>query len=96
MSKETEYGVCWYKREQGDRFRDMGSDPERIEDTDEEWIQGANKSISRLQSQGMKIRKISVNVEEMLAWCNERGVPLNAESRAEYAARLLADKDGRP
>ena len=37
--------------------------------------------------------KVLVDVEALLAWCNERGLPVNGESRSQYAAWLLQEKD---
>jgi len=95
MPEVTVYGVCWYKPEQWQRLREIVDDPDDIEDTHEEWKKGANKAISEFQSQGIQVKKVSINVEELLAWCNERGVPVNGESRSEYVTDILRQRSNK-
>ena len=38
---------------------------------------------------GVIVEKIDVDVEEVLAWCNERGLPMKASSRSEFVAERV-------
>jgi len=39
------------------------------------------------------VTKVTVDTEELLLWCNERGLKVNGESRSQYASWLLQEKD---
>ena len=88
-------GVCWYKEEQWERLKEIVVDPENIEETYQQWRKDAEKTLIELKANGVNIKKVSVDTEEMLIWANEQGRPLDGEARSEYAANLLQDRDNR-
>ena len=86
----TEYvgkasGVAWYDREQGPRWRQGAADPERLEETYEEWIAMAEQAIHEIEATGMLIERVPVDTEELIAWCNEQGRPIDGAAGAEFA-----------
>jgi hypothetical protein len=38
------------------------------------------------------LKKVDLDVEEVLAWCNARGVAMNAETRSRYVSERLRQK----
>ena len=85
--------VCWYKENQWERFKEIVSDKENIEDTYLEWRKEAEIKLNELKSQGLNIKKILVDTEEMLLWANEQGRDLNGDLRSQYAAHILKSRD---
>lgn len=83
------YGLCWYQPEQWDRLKEISSDRDDLEDTYEEWRRNANKSLSELRASGQVIKKVKINLEELLLWCNEQQLKINSHSRAGYASHVL-------
>lgn len=85
-------GVAWYMPEQWKRLREVSEDRSEIEDTFEEWQVNAEKGIRLMQSQGIIPEKVLLDVEKFLAWCSEKALPPNGESRSEYAAWLMRER----
>ena len=85
-------GLCWYQREQWELLKECAVDPERLDDSYEEWKSGANGAIQDLQKRGIYPRKVSVRVSELIEWCNELGYELNGKARSEYATYLLSKR----
>ena len=86
-------GVAWYRPEQWERLRGMVPDPGALEETYNEWVAMATRELSRLAEHGMVLEKVYVDVEELLAWCNERGRAVDGEARAEFAGVKLQERD---
>ena len=69
---------------------------DQLEDTHEEWKKHANKAIQDFQSSGKKIQKVKIDLEELLGWCNEKGISVNGKARAEYTAYVLRQRNKKP
>ena len=87
-------GVCWYKEEQWERLKEIVADTESLEDTYQQWRKDAEKALSQLRANGLNVKKVSVDTEEMLIWANEHGRSLDGEARSEYAVYILQHKRG--
>ncbi|RLA47866.1 MAG: hypothetical protein DRR06_01265 [Gammaproteobacteria bacterium] len=83
------FGFCWYQPEQWERLREISDDRDDLEDTYDEWRTNANSALSEFQSAGKEIKKVKINLEELLLWCNEKGVSVKGSSRAEYVSYLM-------
>ena len=90
---ELRTGVAWWRPEQWARLRDIVADPDALEDTYEEWLAMATKELARLAKQGIVLAKVDVDVEELLAWCNEQGRAVDGEARAAFAAAKLQERE---
>jgi hypothetical protein len=88
--------IAWYKPEQWQRLLGVSADLDQLEKTFGEWQIMAEKAFQNFAAQGVFPEKVVVDVENILAWCNERELPVNGESRSQYASRLLwEEKDMR-
>jgi hypothetical protein len=88
-------GIAWYRREQWARLREISDDTEKLEDTYEEWLELATRALRDMRRLGMNVRKVDVDVEDLLGWCNEQGRPVDPSSRANYVAEKLRRRGGR-
>jgi len=88
---ETASGVAWYDRAQWQRLRQIVTDPERLENSYEEWIAMAEAAVRDLEATGMLIEKVPVDTEDLIVWCNERSRPIDGAARAEYASHRLRE-----
>ena len=79
-------GIAWYRPEQWDYLREVAFDPEALPDTYEEWLALATQQFRDMQAMGFTVRKVEVDVGDLLKWCMERGVPVNGESRSGFAS----------
>jgi len=84
-------GVAWYRREQWELLRAMAADTDNLEKTYDEWLVVAEKAIRELQLLGLELRKVDVDVNELAAWCQAQGRPLDGGARAEFARSRLED-----
>jgi hypothetical protein len=89
----AKFGVAWYKPEQWARLLEISQDRQDLEDTYAEWEAHAEDGLHRLAGQGLAPEKVIVDVEELLAWCNEKGIPVNGSSRSEYTAWSIRERD---
>jgi hypothetical protein len=87
-------GFAWYRPEQWQRVRDISSDTGALEDSYEEWLSLAEQKLKELSSSGLQVEKVDVHSEQLILWCNERGLEVNAQARSRYAAERLQELHG--
>ena len=85
-------GVAWYRPEQWDRLREVSEDVENLEDTYEAWLQTAEQMIRDGIPADVSVEKVDLDVEEVLAWCNARGLAMNSVARSRYVTERLRQK----
>lgn len=93
--KEMTFGVAWYRPEQWQRLREISIDKDGLEETYQEWVEGAEKAMRELRRQGVQPEKVDVDVEELLRWCQTQNVPVNGESRSNYVAVKMQEQEAR-
>jgi hypothetical protein len=80
-------GVGWYSPDQWSMLKAFAADSEKLDADYEAWLDQAEKNISVLKQQPhMEVVKIPVQVRELMAWCQERGLHCDAAARAQYLA----------
>ncbi len=82
-------GVAWYRREQWPLLRENSADAEDLEETYDEWLEFAKDALLNFARKGSPMRRIDVDVEELIAWCREENRPLDANARAAFASEKL-------
>jgi len=92
-SAEHRVGICFYSSEQWARLREVASDPEMLEETYEAWADMMKKNLLLMRESGIRYELIDIDVQKLLLWCKRKRYPVNGSSRAEYAARLLQERD---
>ena len=85
--------IAWYKPDQWQRLREISEDRDELEETHGEWQNLAEKALKDFAAQGLSVTKATVDTEELLRWCNERGLKVNGKSRSQYASWLLQEMD---
>jgi hypothetical protein len=84
-------GIAWFRADQWPLLRSLATDAEDLEETHEEWVKIAEKTIEDLARQGVLARKVDIDVNELQAWCLAQKRPLDSSARAEYAATHLGE-----
>ena len=64
-----------------------------LDDTFEQWETNANQALREITAQGVKVTKVMVVVDELVAWCREKGRAPNSASRAEFVSHVLGARD---
>jgi hypothetical protein len=82
-------GLAWFDRKQWKRLTEAVEDRSELEKTYEQWEQGALEALRTIERQGQKVEKVHVEVESLLYWCKENGLPVNGKSRAEYVTQIM-------
>jgi hypothetical protein len=77
-------GMAWYRPEQWTMLRVLASDPEVLEKTHAEWLNFATKKMEELRKEGIVVRKVDVDVQELAAWCQSRDRVLDGDGRASF------------
>lgn len=88
---EVVAGIAWFRANQWQLLRSLATDAEDLEETHEEWVKIAEKTIEDLARQGVLTPKVDVDVNELQAWCSAQNRPLDSSARAAYAAAHLRD-----
>ncbi|MGH9948955.1 MAG: hypothetical protein ACRD6X_17415 [Pyrinomonadaceae bacterium] len=85
-------GVGWYRAEQWQRLLEISEDRNNLEETHEAWFAVAEKTIKTAEL-SPRARKVDIDVEDLLSWCNARGFDVNSTARAQYVADKLRKED---
>jgi hypothetical protein len=85
----TTIGVAWYQREEWPRLLAAASDRDDLEDTYDEWLQTAERTLLDLTAQCLAMEEVEVGVDELVSWCQKQGQPLNGAARADYVSHKL-------
>lgn len=85
-------GVAWYRPEQWNRLLEIAADRDGLEDTYEEWLRFAERSLPQLSRHGILPQKVDIDVEELLQWCNDQNCPVNASARVKFVAEKLVQQ----
>ncbi|TMH82221.1 MAG: hypothetical protein E6H47_14275 [Betaproteobacteria bacterium] len=87
-------GLAWFDRKQWQRLTEAAEDRNELDDTYEQWQQNALDAVRMIERQGQKVERVHVEVESLVSWCKEEGLPVNGKSRAEYVTQLMRRRHG--
>ena len=87
-AKKPAVSVGWYDEEQWALVKANSTDPDRFEDTFEQWTQMAEAALAGMRSQGLHAEKYYVQASALLAWCIAHGKPNNAGTRAQFVSAM--------
>ncbi|SFB97611.1 hypothetical protein SAMN05660443_0966 [Marinospirillum celere] len=90
--KVQKAGLCWVRPEQWQRLLEVAEDSDRLESSWEEWQSKSLEMIEVFATRGIEIEKVDVDVEALIAWCQEKDKPVNASTRAEYVTALMMEQ----
>jgi hypothetical protein len=92
-SGQLKFGIAWFRPEQWSRLLEISEDREDLEETFAQWESLAEEKLRDLRAQGVDAEKITIDLEELLAWCKSRGLSVDATARSQYVADLLRKRD---
>ena len=87
--REVIVGIAWYRPEQWSMLRALSSDPEVLETTHAEWLSVVTKTMEDLRQQGILVKKIDVDVQELGAWCQSHDRVMDGGARATYVTEKM-------
>lgn len=74
----------WYRRDAYRRLREVVCDPETLPAEYKAWLADARRAFVKYKEMGFEPRRVYLDVDEMLAWCEERGREPDQKSREAY------------
>ncbi|NOX90196.1 MAG: hypothetical protein GXO77_14345 [Calditrichaeota bacterium] len=92
MKRKSLLGFVWFTREEWEKMHRIAVDPERLENTYEEWKRMVTDAIEEFEAQGYSIVKVSIDVNEFLRWCKVNDKQPDAESRSQFANYKMIDE----
>ena len=83
-------GIAWYRPEQYGLLRALAPDADSMAKTYDEccW---RDQTMQDLRQRGIVTRRVDVEVKELAAWCEQRGIPLDGVARSSYAAEKVKE-----
>ena len=89
-------GLANYSPEQWVLLKKVADDPERLDDSYKDWIEGRDKALRHFKELGQPVRLVEINVGDLLNWCRAHGRKLDGKARAEFCSEKLREIDGQP
>jgi hypothetical protein len=87
-------GLAWFDRRQWKRLTEVVEDRKELDDTYEKWQQSALDAVQTIEREGQRVEKVHIEIESLVSWCKEKGLPVNGESRAEYVTQIMRRRHG--
>jgi hypothetical protein len=87
-------GLAWFDRKQWKRLTEVVENRNELDNTYEQWEQSALDAVRMIERQGQKVERVHVEVESLVSWCKEKGLPVNGQSRAEYVTQIMQRRHG--
>lgn len=88
-------GIAWYRRDQWTQLRELASDVEKLEESYEDWLAGAQKALVQMTVAGVRAQRVDVDLDELALWCRAESRPLDSAARAAFvASRLRSAHEG--
>jgi hypothetical protein len=82
-------GFAWYRREQWSRLRELASDPDKLDDSYDGWLASAQKALIEMSLAGVSVKRVDVDVDALLRWCQAEDRPIDSAARAAFTAEEL-------
>jgi hypothetical protein len=89
VTKRVVTGIAWYRRDQWPRLRELASDADKLDQSYEDWLAGAQRTLVQMSVAGVRAQRVDVDLDELVRWCLAEGRPLNSAARAAFAASRL-------
>ena len=87
-------GLAWFDRRQWKRLTKVVEDRKELDDTYEQWQQSALDAVQTIEREGQRVEKVHIEIESLVSWCKEKGLPVNGKSRAEYVTQIMRRRHG--
>jgi hypothetical protein len=80
--------LAWYHQDQWQLLLDYSTDSDKLEHTHQEWLEHAEEKVNDMDTDGINVIKVGINIEEMKKWCERHKKPIDGHTRSEYAVFL--------
>jgi hypothetical protein len=82
--------VGWYDLENWTKVKAQASDPDRFENSYQDWTDMAEKALKDLIAAGIIVDRFFIKSKDLLAWCLVHDKQNNAAARAEFVSQMFS------
>jgi uncharacterized protein YjdB len=79
-------GILWWKPAQWEKAKQISTDSHIFDDTYQDWKEGAENALKKLRGYGLTVYKIEIELEELVRWCMDQKMPLDATARSSFVS----------
>ena len=90
----TRVAFAWYQRATWEQLKMVVDDPEQMDESYEAWFKGSVEAFREFRMGGYLVEKIYLTLDEIEAYCLEKGLDNINETRADLATAKLYRKYG--
>jgi hypothetical protein len=80
------FGVPWYRPSDWRAIRAAAVDPDEMESSYDDWVRLSSSSCAELSADGIDVARIQIEADELIRWCREQRIPLDAHARTRFAS----------
>lgn len=93
MKQPSAIAVPWFTAETWPELLKVAADRDDLPDTFAEFELIAGRKFDQLRARGVSLQRVLISVAELSAWCRAQRQPVNAMTRAVFAAFVLMRRD---
>ena len=79
--------IAYYKEEDWQRLLNCVDDRSTMHETWAEWHRAFIDAKKGLKAQGMKVIVVTIDIEELKAFCKAKGIKNDSQARSEFVTR---------
>jgi hypothetical protein len=76
--------LAYYEKKDWARFREMMVDKEAMHEQWEDWHKEYEKVKKRLKAEGLVVREVKINIDELYRYCQRQMIPLDGKARSQF------------
>jgi hypothetical protein len=80
--------MVWYKEEDYQALLTIFDDADQLPPTFAEWLTRAEEKKAEVESEGDQVMKVFIDPETFPQWCQEKGLPRDANARSQLAIEV--------
>ena len=80
--------MAFCRREDWSRLLSIVDDKEVFHDTWEQWYQQYQTSKKHLESEGLKVNDVVINIDELIRFCFQNGIKNDGKARSRFVSQI--------
>lgn len=88
VHQPTIQAMVWYREEHWETLKTLFTDADRLPATYNDWLQRAEQMKNQVQAAGDIVIKVFIDPVTFPAWCEKKGIPMDAEARSQLAIEV--------
>jgi hypothetical protein len=86
LTQKHRVALAWYSADEWEKLRATAADVDNMEETYDEWVAHARMALKAAEAARLEVVKVVVRIDELVAWCKEKGLSVDGQARASFAA----------